>query len=272
MRDLHSIGYIHNDIKLDNILVDPKQETSTVYLIDFGLSKPFMEMDSETGGLKHIDQKQLKMFTGNFMFASVNSIRGFSKSRRDDMESAFYLIIYLLNKNQLPWTYLCPTNNIPFKVKASTRLGPSMQQDFEDIFLDCKFISLHFWFSHLLFINKCVIIARLTDIYNYIKSLGFKVKPNYDFVIGKLQEMLDSVKFRRYCFDWENFPIPRQRCNSLSKLPHSTNKNNNNNSPNSTSLFILKSMNTLNPEMKELKLFPYKEQQTTKSFVRKEST
>jgi casein kinase 1 len=37
------------------------------------------------------------------MFASLNSCRGFNKSRRDDVESLFYLIIYLLNGNQLPW-------------------------------------------------------------------------------------------------------------------------------------------------------------------------
>lgn len=37
------------------------------------------------------------------MFASLNSCRGFNKSRRDDVESLFYLVIYLLNGNQLPW-------------------------------------------------------------------------------------------------------------------------------------------------------------------------
>lgn len=37
------------------------------------------------------------------MFASLNSARGFNKSRRDDIESLFYLLIYMLNDDYLPW-------------------------------------------------------------------------------------------------------------------------------------------------------------------------
>jgi len=37
------------------------------------------------------------------MFASLNSCRGNNKSRRDDIESIFYLMIYLYNGNYLPW-------------------------------------------------------------------------------------------------------------------------------------------------------------------------
>jgi hypothetical protein len=37
------------------------------------------------------------------MFASLNSCKGFNKSRRDDIESVLYIIIYLLNKKYLPW-------------------------------------------------------------------------------------------------------------------------------------------------------------------------
>ena len=39
------------------------------------------------------------------MFASLNSCRGFNKSRRDDIESTFYLLAYLLNDKKLPWSY-----------------------------------------------------------------------------------------------------------------------------------------------------------------------
>ena len=69
---MHSLGYVHNDIKLDNILIDSK-EKDTIYLIDFGLSKLYMEKN-EIGRYKHINKCQLKMFSGNFLFASNNSI------------------------------------------------------------------------------------------------------------------------------------------------------------------------------------------------------
>jgi hypothetical protein len=52
---------------------------------------------------KHVVKQNLAYFSGNFMFASLNSCRGNNKSRRDDIESLFYLIIYLYNENYLPW-------------------------------------------------------------------------------------------------------------------------------------------------------------------------
>jgi serine/threonine protein kinase len=42
IRDLHSLGWVHNDIKLENILIGYK-DPSVIYLIDFGLSQPFIE-------------------------------------------------------------------------------------------------------------------------------------------------------------------------------------------------------------------------------------
>ena len=52
---------------------------------------------------KNIAKENLKYFSGNYMFGSLNSCRGNNKSRRDDIESLFYLIIYLFNGNYLPW-------------------------------------------------------------------------------------------------------------------------------------------------------------------------
>lgn len=37
------------------------------------------------------------------MFMSMNVARGSTLSRRDDIESVFYLLFYLLNRHKLPW-------------------------------------------------------------------------------------------------------------------------------------------------------------------------
>ena len=42
LRDLHSIGYVHNDIKPDNMLLDPKNKEN-IFLIDFGLSTQYLD-------------------------------------------------------------------------------------------------------------------------------------------------------------------------------------------------------------------------------------
>lgn len=74
------------------------EDSSKIYLIDFGLTHKFVD---ENGF--HNKKTYIKNFSGNFLFASLNSCRGFNKSRRDDVESLFYLLIFLLNDQYLPW-------------------------------------------------------------------------------------------------------------------------------------------------------------------------
>jgi serine/threonine protein kinase len=95
---LHSLNIMHNDIKLENVLVG-KNDASKLYLIDFGLANTFVDDDGN-----HTTKNYLMKFSGNFLFASLNSCRGYNKSRRDDIESLVYLLIYLLNGSQLPWS------------------------------------------------------------------------------------------------------------------------------------------------------------------------
>ena len=93
---------MHNDVKLENLLVG-HTDTDRLYLIDFGLASHYL--DEETG--EHIEKKNLRKFSGNFMFASLNALRGNNKSRRDDFESAIYVLIYLINRSRLPWSDFC---------------------------------------------------------------------------------------------------------------------------------------------------------------------
>ena len=76
---LSELGMVHNDIKFDNILVG-KNDFNTIYLIDFGMSTSFL--DSEQN---HIKKQFISKFSGNLLFASLNSCCGNNKSRRDDV-------------------------------------------------------------------------------------------------------------------------------------------------------------------------------------------
>jgi casein kinase 1 len=89
---------VHNDIKLDNMLIGFK-DPSVLYLIDFGLTTKYL-MDDGT----HIEKENLSTFCGNLLFASLNSCRGNNKSRRDDIQSVMYVMIYLINQKKLPWS------------------------------------------------------------------------------------------------------------------------------------------------------------------------
>ena len=95
---MNRLGYVHNDLKLENILIGYR-DPSVIYLVDFGLTCKFLNDDGT-----HIEKEDMEKFTGNFLFASLNSCRGKNKSRRDDIQSVMYIMVYLLNNNTLPWS------------------------------------------------------------------------------------------------------------------------------------------------------------------------
>ena len=101
IQNLHSIGYIHRDIKPNNFLFDVNNQ---IYLIDFGLSAKYVDDEDN-----HFKIKKQRPFIGTLRYASVNVHMGIEPSRRDDMISIGYMLIFLLEKN-LPWMKVKYTN------------------------------------------------------------------------------------------------------------------------------------------------------------------
>lgn len=98
IENLHYKSYIHRDLKPDNFVVGLHDLKNLIYIIDFGLAKQYQDSIS---GL-HIPYRDNRSFTGTARYASINTHIGVEQSRRDDIESLIYILIYFL-KGSLPW-------------------------------------------------------------------------------------------------------------------------------------------------------------------------
>ena len=151
---LHSKGYIHRDIKPENFCMtkDLKEE---LCLIDFGLARSIYD---ENG--KHIKCVEKKGLIGTARYASVHSHLGLEQSRRDDLESLGYVLIYLL-KGKLPWQ----------KVNAFTRI-----EKYEKIAQKKMEIPMS---------KLCHGLPGEFAVYmNYVRGLDFEQTPDYTHLKG----------------------------------------------------------------------------------------
>lgn len=102
---LHLRHLIHRDIKPANFVIGIGDQGANVYCVDFGLSKRYRHPKS----LQHIPHRDGRSLTGTPRYASINNHLGVEQSRRDDLESIGYVLIYFL-KGTLPWQGLKAKN------------------------------------------------------------------------------------------------------------------------------------------------------------------
>lgn len=101
LEKMHSRGYVHGDVKPENFLLGPPgtHEEKKLFLVDLGLATRWRD---NSNGL-HVDYDQRPdVFRGTVRYASVHAHLGRTGSRRDDLESLAYTLIFLL-RGRLPW-------------------------------------------------------------------------------------------------------------------------------------------------------------------------
>lgn len=91
---LHGQNIVHCDLKPDNITIG-KEDTTELYLIDFGLSQTITDAD------ELLEPFKINHILGSFIFLSTSAHNGIV-SFWNDIESLAYVLLYLLNGN-VPW-------------------------------------------------------------------------------------------------------------------------------------------------------------------------
>ncbi|CAD8201251.1 unnamed protein product [Paramecium pentaurelia] len=147
LKDLHHSNIIHRDIKPENFVVFQDK----LHLIDFGLSKQYIQDG------KHIEFRENKGMIGTARYASINSLKGNEQSRRDDLESVGYLLIYLY-MGTLPW------NNI---VADDKTVKYYKIQRMKEAFRPESYINLP---------------PELSKYLEYVRRLKFDQQPDYDYL------------------------------------------------------------------------------------------
>lgn len=94
MQNIHERGIIHRDIKPNNFMFDP--DFTSLYIMDFGLSKRYVSDG------KHMKLRVDRSLVGTARYTSLNIHHGFEPSRRDDLESIGYMMVYFV-RGKLPW-------------------------------------------------------------------------------------------------------------------------------------------------------------------------
>lgn len=175
LQQVHERGVLHRDLKPHNFVVGINEKSSLIYLLDFGLAKYFIKKDSG-----HIQFRDDKYMIGTVRYASLNNQRGLQQSRRDDLESLGYVLLYLV-KGGLPWQGLHASSTNERKRKILEKKLEILDHEL------CEGLPVEF-----------------QQYLSYTKSLGFFDKPDYAYLKRLFKNVFMRMDFAYdFVFDWK---------------------------------------------------------------------
>ncbi|XP_046992929.1 casein kinase I isoform X2 [Schistocerca americana] len=172
---VHCKSFIHRDIKPDNFLMGIGRHCNKLFLIDFGLAKKFR--DNRTR--QHIIYREDKNLTGTARYASINAHLGIEQSRRDDMESLGYVLMYF-NRGSLPWQGL----------KAATKKQKYEKISEKKMSTPVEVLCKGFPAEFAMYLNYC-------------RGLRFEESPDYMYLRQLFRILFRTLNHQYdYTFDW----------------------------------------------------------------------
>ena len=172
---IHSKNILYRDVKPENCLIGLK-DPNLIYIVDFGLCKRYRS--SKTG--KHIPLRQTGKFSGTMEYASSYVLKGNESSRRDDLISLGYMLIFLFKKN-LPWKISIKEIN---REKYLELINKKETND-----------------NGLLFTN---LPQEFVDYIIYTNNLKFEQAPDYSYLSSLFKSIIFkmNLNYNKLSFSW----------------------------------------------------------------------
>ena len=161
LRTIHEAGLIHRDIKPDNFLLSLSDTNKKINIIDFGLCKSYLNNE------KHIEMKQTSSLIGTPTYASINAHNFMELSRRDDLESLGYMLIYFY-LGELEWQKIDSTNHELIKTIKTN------------------------------IIHNTKIPHILIEYIKFVRTIDFEEKPYYHTLFEVFKNEIDKIEMTNF--------------------------------------------------------------------------
>ncbi|MCJ1248804.1 serine/threonine protein kinase [Trapelia coarctata] len=172
---MHTKSFVHLDIKPENFLMGSGKLGNVVHMIDFGLAREFRDPETH----EHTKCYDNRKLGGTTRYASINNHLGVAQSRRDDLESLGYLMVYFA-RGSLPWQGLKASTEDERNELVKER---KMNTSIEDL---CHGLPYAF-----------------TSYLKSVRTLGFDDHPNYSYLRKLFRDLFLREGFKYdHVFDW----------------------------------------------------------------------
>jgi len=177
LEHIHEKGFIHRDLKPQQLVLS--QCKKKFFLIDFGLARRYIFKK------QHVAYQSNCPRAGNATFSSLNNHMGIRQSRRDDIESWAYILVYLW-KGYLPWQQTHKSN---YAGKWDQSFIEKVSISVEQLCAGCP--------------------KQFIDIVNYSRNIDYEANPDYNYLRSTLEKIRDCLGFEPNYLEWNQIKPKR---------------------------------------------------------------